>query len=147
MEITGGRRRAALFQPGMYEKCLTVAEYLARIGEKYGKNAAQICINWLVKNEGITAPIVGGANPAHALENIAALDFELSAEDYDSIDEVSRNFCSQMPEYLLFFDTRTKEDFKEENLEKCGIDQKFENYDLHKCIEQIEGMILAASNS
>ena len=114
MEITGGRRRAALFQPGIYEKCLTVAEYLARIGEKYGKNAAQICINWLVKNEGITAPIVGGANPAHALENIAALDFELSAEDYDSIDEVSRNFCSQMPEYLLFFDTRTKEDFKEE---------------------------------
>ena len=114
MEITGGRRRAALFQPGIYEKCLTVAEYLARIGEKYGKNAAQVCINWLVKNEGITAPIVGGANPAHALENIAALDFELSAEDYDSIDEVSRNFCSQMPEYLLFFDTRTKEDFKEE---------------------------------
>ena len=40
-----------------------------------------------------------------------------------------------------------KEDFKEENLEKYGIDQKFENNDLHKCIEQIEGMILAASNS
>ncbi|HJA71068.1 MAG TPA: guanylate kinase [Candidatus Lachnoclostridium stercoravium] len=40
-----------------------------------------------------------------------------------------------------------EEDFKEENLEKYGIDQKFENNDLHKCIEQIEGMILAASNS
>ena len=92
---------------------LKTDEIASRV-EKYGKNAAQICINWLVKNEGITAPIVGGANPAHALENIAALDFELSAEDYDSIDEVSRNFCSQMPEYLLFFDTRTKEDFKEE---------------------------------
>ena len=40
-----------------------------------------------------------------------------------------------------------EEDFKEENLEKYGIDQKFENNDLHKCIEQIEAMILAASNS
>ena len=40
-----------------------------------------------------------------------------------------------------------EEDFKEENLEKYGIDQKFENNDLHKCIEQTEGMILAASNS
>ena len=40
-----------------------------------------------------------------------------------------------------------EEDFKEENLEKYGIDQKFENNDLHKCIEQIEAMILAVSNS
>ncbi len=40
-----------------------------------------------------------------------------------------------------------EEDFKEENLEKYGIDQKFENNDLHKCIEQIEAMILVASNS
>ncbi|MDO4334024.1 MAG: aldo/keto reductase [Eubacteriales bacterium] len=106
--ISGGRARAALFQPGVYEKCLKVTDVLIELGKKYEKNATQICINWLVKNERLTAPIVGGADRAHAMENIAALDFVLEREDYDRIDEISRDFCSQMPEYLLFFDSKVK---------------------------------------
>lgn len=106
--ISGGRAKAALFQPGVYEKCLEVTEVLIDLGKKYEKNATQICINWLVRNPQLTAPIVGGADRVHALENIAALDFELAQEDYDRIDAVSRSFCAQMPEYQLFFDSKVK---------------------------------------
>lgn len=107
--VTGGRANAALFQPGVYEKCLEVTDVLIGLGEKYGKNATQICLNWLIQNESLIAPIVGGADKKHALENIAALEFSLSVEDYERIDAASRSFCESMPEYELFFDTKVKE--------------------------------------
>ncbi|MDE6169148.1 MAG: aldo/keto reductase [Acetatifactor sp.] len=106
--ITGGRAKAALFQPGVYERCLEVTEELVSIGRRYGKSATQICINWLVNYGKITAPIVGGADQAHALENIRALELKLEPAEYERIDEVSRNFCSTLPEYQLFFDTKVK---------------------------------------
>lgn len=106
--ITGGRAKAALFQPGVYEQCLEVTEELVAIGKKYGKNAAQICVNWLVHNDSLTAPIVGGTDRDHALENIKALEFELEEGEYLQIDRVSRDFCGKMPEYQLFFDSKIK---------------------------------------
>lgn len=106
--ITGGRSKAALFQPGVYEKCLKVADFLVEIGKKYDRTATQICINWLVNNDLLTAPIVGGTDKHHAAQNFRALDFTLSKEDYDRIDACSRDFCSQMPEYVLFFNTAVK---------------------------------------
>lgn len=106
--ITGGRSRAALFQPGVYEKCLKVADFLVEVGKQYGVTATQVCINWLVNNKNLTAPIVGGTDKRHAEQNIQALNFTLSQEDYDRIDAYSREFCSQMPEYVLFFNTEVK---------------------------------------
>lgn len=106
--ITGGRSRAALFQPGVYEKSLEVGEYLAEVGKAYDRSAAQVCINWLLQNPQITAPIVGGTDKRHALQNLQSLDFDISQEDYQRIDARSRAFCDQMPEYVLFFNTQTK---------------------------------------
>lgn len=107
-QITGGRAKAALFQPGVYEECLEVTDALIELGKKYDHSATQICINWLVKNPNLTAPIVGGANSEHALDNLKALDFIMEQEDYKKIDEISSAFCEKMPEYQLFFDTKVK---------------------------------------
>lgn len=106
--ITGGRSRAALFQPGVYEKCLEVADVLAEVGKRYDRTATQICINWLTKNDLLTAPIVGGTDKRHAAQNMEALNFDLAQEDYQLIDECSRKFCSQMPDFVLFFNTQVK---------------------------------------
>ena len=103
-----GRRKAALFQPGIYEKCLEVADFVVKTAAKYGKTAAQAGINWLINTPGITAPIVGGTNERHALENTGAADFTLSAEDYRAIDEKSRVFTDNMPEFELFFNSNIK---------------------------------------
>ena len=107
-QITGGRAKAALFQPGVYEECLEVTDALIELGKKYDHSATQICINWLVKNPNLTAPIVGGANAEHALDTLKALDFIMEQEDYKKIDEISSAFCEKMPEYQLFFDTKVK---------------------------------------
>lgn len=106
---TDGRAKAALFQPDVFERCLTVSKFVAGIAQKYGKTTAQTAINWMVQTPGITAPIVGGTTVKQALENIGAVDFTLSAEDYAAIDAVSREFVAGLPEYELFFNTNIKE--------------------------------------
>ena len=105
----GGRSRAALYQPGIYEQCLDVTEFLRPYAAKYNVTVPQLVINWMTNVPGITAPIVGASNKEEAAENVKALDFEMSKEDFDAIDARSKEFTSKLPEYELFFNTNVKE--------------------------------------
>lgn len=107
--FSDGRQRAALFQPGVYEKALQVTEAMKPIAERYGKTLSQTALNWLICTPGITAPIVGGSSERHVQDNAGAAGWVLSPEDYAAIDEASRAFTDQMPEYELFFNTNIKQ--------------------------------------
>lgn len=107
--VTAGRQQAALFQPENYERCLEVTAELEKIGKKYDKSPAQVCINWMIRNPALTAPIIGGTDDRHARQNLEAMNFCLSDEDYNTIDSVSKDFCSRLPEYVLFFDSKIRE--------------------------------------
>ena len=102
-------QQAALFQPENYERCLEVTAKLEEIGKKYDKSPAQVCINWMISNPALTAPIIGGTDDRHARQNLEAMSFRLSQEDYDTIDSVSKEFCSRLPEYVLFFNSQIRE--------------------------------------
>ena len=56
---------------------------LQRIGERYGKTAAQICLRWLVQ-QGVAA-IPRTSKLERLSENIEIFDFELSEEDMHEI--------------------------------------------------------------
>jgi 2,5-diketo-D-gluconate reductase B len=56
---------------------------LQRIGERYGKTAAQICLRWLVQ-QGVAA-IPRTSKLERLSENIEIFDFELSEEDMQQI--------------------------------------------------------------
>ncbi|HEY5235651.1 MAG TPA: aldo/keto reductase [Rhabdochlamydiaceae bacterium] len=58
---------------------------LARMGEKYGKTAAQVAIKWIVQHGCV--PLPGSKNEKHMLENMAVSDFILSSEDMKEIDQ------------------------------------------------------------
>ena len=105
---TGGRANAALFQDGIYEQCLEVTDFLVPIAKKYNVTIPQLVISWMVNTPGLTAPIVGNSNRQQVMENIAALDIDLSKEDYDAIDKRSKDFTDNMPEFELFFNTNIK---------------------------------------
>lgn len=107
--ITAGRKRAALFQPENYHRCLEVTAVLQEVGAQYGLTAAQICIAWLLANPLLTAPIIGGIDDRHARQNLSAASFRLPQADYERIDQASRAFCETMPEYVLFFDTAIRQ--------------------------------------
>lgn len=102
------RRNSALFQPGIFEQCLEVRDFIAKIGEAHGKTSAQVAINWLTHTPGITAPIVGGTNARQATENVEAVNWRLTDAEYAAIDARSRQFTDRMPEFRLFFSTEVK---------------------------------------
>lgn len=57
---------------------------LKEIGLKYGKNAGQVTLRWLVQQDGVAA-IPKSATPDNIKNNIDIFDFELSAEDMQKI--------------------------------------------------------------
>jgi len=58
---------------------------IAGIGRKYNKTAAQICLRWVVEQDGVAA-IPKAASRAHLAANIDIFDFVLSADDRGKID-------------------------------------------------------------
>lgn len=56
-------------------------ECLARIGDKYGKTAVQVALNWLIWRKNVIA-IPKAANVDHIKENFGAMGWRLSGEDH-----------------------------------------------------------------
>ncbi len=103
------RKNSALFQPGTFDKALSIADKLKPFAEKYNKTQAQIAINWSNNQPGITSSIVGARNVRQAEENAEAGSFKLSKEDLKSITDLAKDFNNELPEYVSFFDTKVKE--------------------------------------
>ena len=62
---------------------------LERLGQKYGKTPAQICLRWHVDMGFIVIP--GSKNPAHIADNFNIFDFSLTKEDMAKIAEINKN--------------------------------------------------------
>ncbi|MDI6806258.1 MAG: aldo/keto reductase [Candidatus Aenigmarchaeota archaeon] len=59
-------------------------KFLREIGEKYGKNPAQVALNWLISKENVIA-IPKAINLRHVEENVGAMGWRLSKSDVESI--------------------------------------------------------------
>lgn len=60
--------------------------FLASIGGKYGKTAAQVALNWLIRFNPVV-PIPKAADKKHVEENLGATGWRLSEEDWKAISE------------------------------------------------------------
>jgi 2,5-diketo-D-gluconate reductase B len=58
-------------------------EKITRIGEKYGKTAAQVCLRWLVQQNVVAIPRTSKVE--RLSENLSIFDFELSDDDMKEI--------------------------------------------------------------
>lgn len=65
-------------------------EVLARIGQQYGKTAAQVALRWLIGQDGV-AVLPKAASRAHAAANMAIFDFALSEQDRAAIAALPKN--------------------------------------------------------
>ncbi len=59
-----------------------------KLGEKYGKTSAQICLRWHVDMGFIVIP--GSKNSKHIAENLDILDFSLTAEEMAEIAKLDK---------------------------------------------------------
>ena len=62
---------------------------IVEIGNKYGKTAVHVTLRWMLQTEVITIP--KSAKPARIVENANIFDFELTAEEIDTINNLDRN--------------------------------------------------------
>ena len=65
---------------------LALIEGLRPIAERNGRTVAQLAIAWVLRRPEVTAAIVGARNPSQIEEDVAAWDWELSAEDIADIE-------------------------------------------------------------
>ncbi len=65
------------------------SEFLRQIGEKYGKTAVQVALNWLIAKEKVIA-IPKAVNIGHVEENAGAMGWRLSQDDIQRISSYFR---------------------------------------------------------
>jgi hypothetical protein len=62
---------------------------IAEIASRHRATPSQIALAWLLKRSPVMAPIPGTLSPEHLRENLAALEIELSDEEYETLARVS----------------------------------------------------------
>ncbi|MBC2076830.1 aldo/keto reductase [Listeria marthii] len=81
---------------------------LTKIGEKYGKSAAQVILRWLVEQDIIV--LAKSVKPERMAQNLAIFDFELTGEDKDEIASLNQGesqfFSHADPEMVKWMASR-----------------------------------------
>lgn len=62
---------------------------LGEVAQRLQASPSQIAIAWLLKRSPVMLPIPGTSKHAHLEENVAAVDIELSEEDFATLDALA----------------------------------------------------------
>jgi aryl-alcohol dehydrogenase-like predicted oxidoreductase len=62
-----------------------IAAEVDQIAERYGATSQQVTLAWLLRRSPSIVPIPGTLSLEHLKSNLAALDLELSDEDYAAL--------------------------------------------------------------
>src|SRR5215218_4408809 len=71
------------------ERNWAALDVVGRISEEIGKSYAQISLNWLLRQDGVTAPIIGARTLEQLEDNIGASGWELTSEHIEELSEAS----------------------------------------------------------
>jgi len=71
-------------------RTLAIADKAKEIGGEIGASASQVSLHWLLRQPGVTAPIIGARTVAQLENSLGALDITLSDEQVNRLDEVSK---------------------------------------------------------
>ena len=74
---------------GRTERTFAIIDALASVANELGRSPAQVAINWLAIQPGVTSPILGARTLDQLVQNLAAFDFSIPAELRQKLDEVS----------------------------------------------------------
>jgi aryl-alcohol dehydrogenase-like predicted oxidoreductase len=67
-----------------------VLDVLIEVSRQIGKTPAQVALNWLATQPGVTSIILGATKSAQLAENLASLDFSVPADLRKRLDDVGR---------------------------------------------------------
>ncbi|MET8517444.1 aldo/keto reductase [Streptomyces sp. NPDC005077] len=64
-----------------------IVDAVAAIADERGDTRAQVALAWLLRQPGVTAPIVGATKPQHLDDAVASVDLRLSDDDCKRLEE------------------------------------------------------------
>ena len=79
-----------LFQREQVLKQLHVVDRLRPIAARHGKSVAQLAISWVLGNPAVTVALVGIRRTGELKEDVAAIEWRLSADERKEIDTPKR---------------------------------------------------------
>jgi aryl-alcohol dehydrogenase-like predicted oxidoreductase len=87
----GSRQLTDWNEPPVYdqETLYDTVEVLVAIGAEHGVSAAQVALAYLLGKPAVTSLIVGARTTAQLMDNLAAADLVLAADERDRLDKVS----------------------------------------------------------
>jgi aryl-alcohol dehydrogenase-like predicted oxidoreductase len=88
--VSFGKNDTRTKEPEFYEDNLdanlNIGGLLAKVGERYGKSAAQVAIRWTLDKPFVTCALVGAKTPEQVEENVASVGCSLTEEDLEILD-------------------------------------------------------------
>ena len=66
---------------------LEIIERVAQLAERYEVSRVHVALAWLLQKEGVAAPIIGATKLDHVETAVAAVDFKLTQEDVQFLEE------------------------------------------------------------
>ncbi|MFD2238120.1 aldo/keto reductase [Aureimonas populi] len=95
-----GRRASFDFPPVDMERGDAAIEAMRAISQAKGCSVAQVALAWLLHQEVVTSVIVGARRVEQLEDNIASTQVQLSREDLDALDAVTR-LPAEYPGWML----------------------------------------------
>lgn len=85
------RAKSDDYAPKLYDESdFAVVERVVDLAGRRGVRPAQVALAWLLRQPGVTAPIVGATKLAHLEEAVAALELELAEDEAAFLEEPYR---------------------------------------------------------
>jgi aryl-alcohol dehydrogenase-like predicted oxidoreductase len=82
------RRVLPRYRRKALEALQPVVQLLTEIGDRYSKTPSQVALRWLIENPTVL-PIPGAKNGKQAAANAGALDFALTADELDALNDAT----------------------------------------------------------
>jgi aryl-alcohol dehydrogenase-like predicted oxidoreductase len=88
----GSRQLSDWNEPPVYdrERLYDIVDALVEIGEAHDVSASQVALAWLRDRPGVTSLIIGARTEEQLVDNLAAAELDLTAEEILRLEELSR---------------------------------------------------------
>jgi len=83
------------------ERDYTIADEIVKVAGEIKKSPAQVAVNWVLQQPGITSPLIGARTLEQFNDNVGALDFTLSGEHLARLHTVSKIELGYPHSFLL----------------------------------------------
>jgi aryl-alcohol dehydrogenase-like predicted oxidoreductase len=67
-----------------------IAMEVVKIADEIEKSPAQVALNWVRQQSGVMVPLIGARKESQMIDNLGAVEFKLTQEHFQRLDEVSK---------------------------------------------------------